>query len=120
MDQKPNDDRVRIVQLLCGPLRHAIFAIAYLPGMSAQGSDDNDVVLTTANAAAYMAAMVNRWLKQKTIGDRCGLCDAPAASWVYEDRATKFQTMEEALPQLRASERANLQARDMIGGAHRN
>lgn len=120
MDQQANNNRVRIVQALCGPLRHAIMAIAYLPGMSAQGFDDNDIVLTPANAAAYLAAMVNRWLNQRTIGDRCGICDAPAASWFYEDRATNFETMDEAMPHLRDSERRNLQARDMIGDAHRN
>jgi hypothetical protein len=104
-----SENGVRLIQALCGPKRHAIFALAYMPGMSAQGFNDDDIVLTTATAAPYLKQIVRGYLEKKLINPWCGLCGAQAEAWIYEDRTTVFNTLEEAYPHLRNIELKNLE-----------
>lgn len=110
-----NDNRVRLVQLLCGPKRHAIMAFPYVPGISASDAHGDDIVLDESNAIAYVQDVIAGWLAAKTINPWCGLCGAAAASWQYEDQATRFRSLREAWPELKATEEKNLEARRLLG-----
>jgi hypothetical protein len=91
--------------MLCGPKRHAIFALAYEVGMMM-----GDTEMTTETAGPFLQSIVRGLLKTGEIGSRCGLCDAPVPEWCSEDAPTKFRTMEEAEPHLRESQLKNLEA----------
>lgn len=114
----PNDTRVRIVQLLCGPKRHAIIGLPYFPGIAAQGADDNDMLLTEATATGYVKGVIDGWLASRppTLNPWCGICGARAeTSWFYEDKATGFRTMEEAMPYLAQNALEQMKARMFLG-----
>lgn len=56
------------------------------------------------------AALLNPW---------CALCGPNRATWRYELRRTKFATMEDAMPELLATEGANLVANLIWGDLHK-
>ena len=86
-----------ITQWLC-PNRHCAIAVAW---------DDQK---TTSEEVEYQGEqtftqhVLNRW---------CGIC---GGSLQLEHGRTKFNTMDEALPHIKKIEKANLQARSIIGG----
>jgi len=85
-----------ITQWLC-PSRHCAIAVAW---------DDQEA---TAQNAEHQGEQVfsqgfNRW---------CGIC---GGNLHVEHGSTAFKTMEEALPHIKAIEKANLQARSIVGG----
>jgi hypothetical protein len=97
---------IHLIQCLCGPKRHAIFALAY---------DDQD--RNGAEALADFKGMVTLMLKTNAVKPWCGMCAlgedeiAHCESWFYEDRATVFQSMAEAEPYLKQSEADQLATR---------
>jgi len=84
-----------ITQWLC-PRRHCVIAVAW---------DDQEITPEEAVRRGEQAFTqdVNRW---------CGIC---GGSLHVEHGRTRFNTMEKALPQLKAIERANDRARSIIG-----
>jgi hypothetical protein len=93
--------RVRIVQCLCGPARHAILAMAVM-----DSRPDHEVVelihaavkeaLAGRGAAVGLPPTLNPW---------CGLCGAPTKTWLYQAAWSKeFADEEAALKELHASE----------------
>lgn len=89
--------KVHIVQCLCGPARHCIIALAYLPGQtSAQNDDFSDITLTEENATAYLQKTVDRFIRSQAIDPWCGLCKAKRENWLVEDAITIFDSIEEA------------------------
>lgn len=70
------------IQVLC-PNRHAIIATIYDPE-----DMPHDVALAT------MQQQVAEWIQNKTINPWCGICESRV--WTYEQRRTKYQTMDEA------------------------
>jgi len=86
-----------ITQWLCQPSRHCAIAIAW---------DDQEMTAEEAERRGEQAFTqgINRW---------CGIC---GGSLHVEHGRTRFKTTAEALPHLRRIERANLQARRIIGG----
>ena len=88
-----------LTQWLC-PARHASIALAW---------DDQ---VTTAREieekgeALYRKGVINRW---------CGICGGELH---VEHGRTRFKTMEEAESEIRAVERDNLAARQIIGGKY--
>jgi hypothetical protein len=94
------DNRVRVVQCLC-PKRHAIMAIAYVPG----DIIDEDVV-------EGMRDEINSMKLRGVIDSWCGICGA--TDWHFEVGQTAFATMEEAKPHLKALEAENLRARNFL------
>ncbi|KKK64841.1 hypothetical protein LCGC14_2980130 [marine sediment metagenome] len=86
-----------ITQWLC-PSRHCAIAVAW---------DDQEA---TAQNVEYQGEQVFR---QGTLNRWCGIC---GGSLDVEHGRTAFKTMEEALPHIKAIEKANLQARSIVGG----
>ena len=85
--------RVRIVQALC-PQRHCILAHPYV--------EDEDEPRGTCEE--LLREQLDKLLGKRVINPLCAICGAPYASWTYEDRPTRFKTMEEAMPHLKAAE----------------
>lgn len=92
MSERP-EPCVHLVQLLC-PKRHCIIGTAYLPGES-----NHDEVVDKLEARR-IALRLNPW---------CGICGSRELR--FEDRPAPYQTMDEALPALRETERENLESR---------
>ena len=85
-----------ISQWLC-PRRHCAIAVAW---------DDQEMSAEEAERRGGQAFTqgINRW---------CGIC---GGSLRVEHDRTKFKTMGEALPYIKAIAQANLRARSIIGG----
>lgn len=83
---------VWISQMLC-PARHCALAAAWL--------DDESHPKTAAEQLRASAALLGQ-------GDLCGICGGRLS---IEHARTRFATMAEALPELRASERRNPETR---------
>ena len=96
---------IHLIQCLC-PSRHAIFATAYDPA-----DMPDDVALATTQAT------IEGWLARQVILPTCGICGS--SSWHYEQRRTRFRTMEEANVELRKLETANRVSREMIDAIRR-
>lgn len=75
---------VHIIQLLCGPNRHAGSALLCYGG----GADN----------IAFLKAEVERMQAQGTMTTVCPFCGAPKSEWFYEDRPTGYATMAQAEP----------------------
>lgn len=99
---------IRICQCLC-PARHCILAIAYQEGAAFDDSPPVDLKHLIAFKTAY--GLMNPW---------CGICRAREPLWTYEDNPTRFESMEEALPELRRLEREQAGLREVLGGANQN
>lgn len=85
-----------ITQWLC-PSRHCAIAVAW---------DDQESTAEQAESQgeeAFTKGVLNQW---------CGICRHQLH---VEHGCTSFKTMDEALPYLKAVEKANLQARVIIG-----
>lgn len=98
----------RMVQVLCGPERHAIFAMAYEPGLTAAQKDSggcSDITLTEENALEYMKGMLDGLIERRGFDPWCDICRSKRERWIFEDRALKFRTLAEAMPSLRESAR---------------
>ena len=98
---------VRLAQCLCGPNRHAILAVAYEECKAEDGVGE-------------LRRKVEELIASRGINPWCGICHARQEGWQYEDRPTKFKTLEEARPALEATQQANLRARDILGQTGRN
>lgn len=107
-----SDPQVRLVQLLCGPKRHAIMAMAYQDGITRTGEQTGNVLLTPETATDVLRGMIAGLLRRRAMNPWCGVCGAVAdKTWVYEDGLTKFVTIEEATPALRQTELEMIQTR---------
>jgi hypothetical protein len=82
---------VWIAQCLC-PARHAIAASYGEAGGQLQAEREVRRPLCLAVALALHAGDINPW---------CGLCGATSATWQYELARSRFQTMQEAEPEMR-------------------
>lgn len=100
--------RVRILQVLCGPLRHCIVAIAYEPFQTMAGTYEDFEPLTPETSAPVARKLVQKMLDAKAIDPWCALCREPAALWRYEDMPTRFKTMAEARPELERLQREQM------------
>ena len=96
---------VWIVQCLC-PDRHCILAAADV----ADGADAAE-----GQIAEPFRDTVRAMLRDGAINPWCGLCRAPAFSWRYECRRTKFATMAEAQPEFARLEAEQAATRAMFG-----
>lgn len=87
---------VHLIQILC-PNRHTMVAAPYDPGkQSAQEALD----------------MLKEAFRQSGLNPWCGLCQS--RELCYEDAATIFKSIEEAMPALRAMEQLNLSTRRIL------
>ena len=110
----------RIVQALCGPSRHCIMAFAYDPGITAAQADfgsSNDVTLTEANAADYLASIVDGLIERKVINPWCELCRSTRPLWIFDDRPSRFETLAETVEAARQCERDQLATQQFLRGS---
>lgn len=87
--------RVWLVQLLC-PERHCIMGMAY---------EEGDPVLTKEKCEEGIWTL----MKHAGLRQRCGICGSKQL--VTEAAPTRFMSMSEAAPHLKAMEAANLLSR---------
>ena len=90
-----------IIQCLCGPNRHAIYAIAY---------DAKEMPHDLAMADIQQS--VNTQITKGQWNPWCGICGS--RDWTYEQRLTKYKTMEEAKTEMSKLELENLVSRLLI------
>jgi len=109
--------KVRIVQCLCGPARHCIIAVPYMPGLTAAQKDfgsNDDITLTAENAAEYVKGLVDGLIARKAFNPWCHLCNAKREQWVFEDAQTIFNSIQEAEGPLRQMEQEQARARRFL------
>jgi hypothetical protein len=85
---------IHIVQCLC-PQRHTISAVLYDPAEPRENSATD--LLRESVEGAIKSGLLNPW---------CGICSS--RDFTYEDRATRFETMEEALRVAKEMEKEQL------------
>ena len=85
-----------ITQWLC-PQRHASIALAW------DDQETSSMEIEKRGEEIYNSGAINRW---------CGICCGELHS---EHGRTRFQTMDEAKPFLKECERANAEARAILG-----
>ena len=71
---------IRMLQVLCGPRRHAIFGILY-----------NDQDMPAEEVMVGMEAMVEEEVAQGRLNRRCEICDKPVIQFLYEDGVAQEQ-----------------------------
>jgi hypothetical protein len=106
------ETRVWIVQILC-PKRHCILATPLeLPA-------DADPWAVGAAAGNLLFTQLEEMIQKGTIHPWCGLCDAKRETFTAETGRTRFRTMEEAMPLLKAEAAKQASTREMIGAQKR-
>ena len=102
--------RVWIAQCLC-PARHCIMAGVGEAETRREAEDDIAKPLRETVAEALNKGIAN---------PRCGICKAPADTWIYDLSRTPFRSMKEAEPHLRINEAEQALAREMFGDMKRS
>lgn len=82
--------KVHLVQCYC-PRRHTIFGMAY---------ETSDLGLNPKTAPGVLRETVNQWVAEGKINPYCEICGSQA--FTYEDRPTRFNSIQEAMPELEA------------------
>jgi hypothetical protein len=90
--------KVYLAQILCGPRRHGIIAYAIELGPA----DEALLAEVREQAETLKTGLIG----EGAINPWCGICGAKSESWKSEVSPTKWETLSEALPHLRASEQA--------------
>jgi hypothetical protein len=91
---------VSIVQCLC-PKRHCMLAAAYVPTAER----------TPAHMKHFLRKKVTEMIALKVANPYCGICGARPETFSYEAGVTRFESMEQALPELRRLEKEQARAR---------
>lgn len=102
--------RVHLVQCLC-PQRHAIMALAWLPGEQVHGAGDI-VFRSSEEACAGLRALIEYFIKDHQIDPWCGICKS--REFRYEDGVTKFRTMAKANKALHEQQTNQMLTRALI------
>jgi hypothetical protein len=76
---------IHVLQCLCGPKRHAIYAIMY--------DDKNE---KPEEVRLGLEEMIENWIETGQIRRRCEICDKPVFQFLYEDGISKEQDWEKA------------------------
>lgn len=95
--------RVFIVQCLC-PERHAIAANA----LEAETEEE------CAVAGTNLIEALDEAIAKHVLNPWCELCKAPREKWHIETGRTKWTTLTEAMPHLRAEEQAQRESAEQI------
>ena len=82
---------IHIVQCLCGPARHAIYAVLY----------DDDGGATPDTAKKAMAMLIEEFIENGTIRRRCEMCDKDVAEFWYEDAVTAEQDWDKVQAEMK-------------------
>lgn len=94
-------------------------AMAYDSGKTvAGGSDMDDIVLNPTNSIQFLRATIQRAVERHWLNPWCGICHSRALT--YEDSATAFATLEEAMPYIHELEQQQALARSLFGQTAQN
>jgi|SRR5277367_2094363 len=74
-----------MLQVLCGPARHAILAILY-----------DDEAISAADARIGLEALVEQDIADGKVNRRCEICDKSIGEFRYEDGVSKEQDWDKA------------------------
>jgi hypothetical protein len=77
---------IHILQCLCGPKRHAIYAIMY--------DDKNE---KPEEVRLGLEALIENWIETGQVRRRCEICDAAVVQFLYDDAISKEQDWDKAL-----------------------
>lgn len=92
---------VWITQCLC-PRRHCIMAAVF---------DENDRAPKDGNTA--LKEEIEKLIGEGSINPWCGICYSRV--FTYETRRTRFASMEEAVPEVLATQMENIKAGELLG-----
>jgi hypothetical protein len=76
---------IHMLQVLCGPARHAIYGIMY-----------DDKTMSPQEVREGVEALIEIQIDHGMLNRRCEMCDAPIIQFVYEDGVAKEQDWDEA------------------------
>lgn len=93
---------VHIIQLLC-PQRHCIIAVCFEPART-----------TAERATRSLQGGVEDLVAQGILAPWCALCGAERDSWHTEEGATRFKTVNEAIPELKRLQAEQIAARQRL------
>jgi hypothetical protein len=99
---------IHILQVLCGPARHAIYGLMY---------DDRDI--SPQEVREGLEALIEMQVDHGIINRRCEICDAPINQFWYEDGISKEQVWEKAQTIVRQSEVEQTATRLAVQAARR-
>jgi hypothetical protein len=99
---------IHMLQCLCGPARHAIYAVLY-----------DDQAVSPEDAMDGMKALVEMQADHQIIRRRCEICDKDIAEFWYEDGINKEQNWEKATALARRSEAEQTLTREAVQAARR-
>jgi hypothetical protein len=95
---------IRMLQVLCGPARHAICGILY-----------NDKDMPPQKVREGLEALI----EGGTLRRRCEICDAPKIQFQYEDRPTTEQDWDKAKAMSEQLEAQQMHTRKMVMAARK-
>ena len=98
---------IHMLQCLCGPARHAIYAVLY---------DDEKV--SPEDAMDGVKALVEMQIDHNIINRRCEICDRNIVEFWYEDGLTKEQDWDKASAAAKLLEAKQALTREVVQ-AHR-
>jgi hypothetical protein len=99
---------IHMLQVLCGPERHAIFGALY-----------DDETLSSADARMGIELLLEEEIAGGRINRRCEICGKAVAEFLYEDRVTKEQNWEKAQAMVKQCEEEQRKTREMVMAARR-
>jgi len=85
-----------------------------MPGLTAAQKDfglNDDITLTVENAADYLKGVVDALIAHEAFNPWCHLCNAKREQWLFEDKPTICDSLEEAKGPLRDMGREQALAR---------
>lgn len=94
---------IHMLQCLCGPERHAIYAVLY-----------DDEAISPTDAMDGMMALVEMQIDHQIMRRRCEICDKDIVEFWYEDRVAREQDWDKAVAQAKLSEVEQSLARETV------
>jgi len=99
---------IRMVQVLCGPARHAIYGLMY-----------DDQITPPEQVKEGLEALIEMWIDHGMLRRRCEICDAPIVQFRYEDHPTIEQDWDKAKAMSEQLEAQQAQTRKIVMAARK-
>jgi hypothetical protein len=97
---------IHLLQVLCGPERHAICGMLY-----------DDKALSATEAREGIELLVEEQCAMGFMKRRCEICDASVIQFLYEDGISKEQDWDKARAQVARSEAEQMLTRQAVMAA---
>jgi hypothetical protein len=97
---------IRMLQVLCGPARHAIYGIMY-----------DDQTMPSDQVKEGLEALIETFIDQGMLRRRCEICDVPIIQFKYEDHPTIEQDWDKAKAMSEQSEARQMETRRAVMAA---